>query len=597
MSTLRKWGQVSPKKYVTAFLIISFFYTPIAPVFGAPSTEVNTAEQEISTDAPSETENLGSPEGVSLSSSVSEGSLDVSRNQFSNGHYNDVDQLTGTYNFEIPIVIPPGRNGMQPQLGLQYNSQPQTETSVVGYGWNLPIPFIERINRRGADRMFSDTDFYSSLTGELASTSATAYRSKVDTGEFVIYEFSGNKWTATTSQGVVYKFGYSSTTRQDHPSNQATTSKWLLEEMRDRNGNFVTYTYYKNGGQIYPEKITYTHSTSTTGIFEISFTRESRTDTATSSASGFQVVTRERIAEIITKVNGTWARKYKLEYTNPEHRYRSLLSSVTEYGRADDGSTTTKPAYRFNYQESGQKGWATDTGWVPPVYFAESTYISLGTLIGDVNADGRPDLLHSLLDTGGVNEKGVYVNTGSASSSGWALHAGWTYPWGPYFTENDTVNPFFIADLNADGYDDFIYNGTSSRYVYINTKQGWATSTTQWVLPTSFKNSSGTVSARVVDVNGDGLPDILKSDTNGNIRESYLNNGSGWATSTVWLSPQNFASSTIDLGVIFIELNGDGLPDILRSYRDTTKTPEELVNTPPSGFFILIFFFIYRIFG
>ena len=43
----------------------------------------------------------------------------------------------------LPLDIPPGRNGLQPDVTLDYNSQ-RTQDSIVGYGWQLSIPYIQR---------------------------------------------------------------------------------------------------------------------------------------------------------------------------------------------------------------------------------------------------------------------------------------------------------------------------------------------------------------------------------------------------------------------------------------------------------------------
>src|SRR5205823_679465 len=81
-----------------------------------------------------------------------------------------VDKTTGALVETLQLAIPPGRNGLQPDLALVYNSQ-RLEESVVGYGWTVNVPYIERINRRGTNNLYSDDYFNSSLSGELASTS------------------------------------------------------------------------------------------------------------------------------------------------------------------------------------------------------------------------------------------------------------------------------------------------------------------------------------------------------------------------------------------------------------------------------------------
>src|SRR5215471_7582835 len=52
------------------------------------------------------------------------------------------DLHTGTGNFTIPIALPPGRNGFQPQLSLGYSTG--NGNGPFGLGWSLSIPGVSR---------------------------------------------------------------------------------------------------------------------------------------------------------------------------------------------------------------------------------------------------------------------------------------------------------------------------------------------------------------------------------------------------------------------------------------------------------------------
>jgi Salmonella virulence plasmid 65kDa B protein len=47
------------------------------------------------------------------------------------------DLFTGTGNFSIPLALPPGRNGFQPQMSLVFSTG--NGNSPFGLGWS-PIP-------------------------------------------------------------------------------------------------------------------------------------------------------------------------------------------------------------------------------------------------------------------------------------------------------------------------------------------------------------------------------------------------------------------------------------------------------------------------
>ena len=97
------------------------------------------------------------------------------------------DSVSGALVYTYPLVIPPGRNGVQPNLTLSYNSQSSDNSSLFGYGWSLNIPFIERLPKTGIEHLYDGSDeyFYSSLSGELATTTVnTEYEPRVENGDF-----------------------------------------------------------------------------------------------------------------------------------------------------------------------------------------------------------------------------------------------------------------------------------------------------------------------------------------------------------------------------------------------------------------------------
>src|SRR5437588_11207634 len=57
------------------------------------------------------------------------------------------DLFTGTGNFTVPIALPPGRNGFQPQLNLVYSTG--NGNGPFGLGWSLSIPGVSRKTSKG----------------------------------------------------------------------------------------------------------------------------------------------------------------------------------------------------------------------------------------------------------------------------------------------------------------------------------------------------------------------------------------------------------------------------------------------------------------
>jgi hypothetical protein len=164
-------------------------------------------------------------------------------------------------------------------------------------------------------------------TFKLASDGSSTYGPKIENGTFRTYErkSSGAYWEVTDKHGTIYKFGTSTSARQDGPDTPSHIYRWMLEEVRDTNGNYISYSYDKHLGQLYPTSITYTGNGTTPGIFAIDFTREARSDYATSSKAGFDIGSHYRITQIKASVNGNWVRKYDLGYTTGDNTGRSIL--------------------------------------------------------------------------------------------------------------------------------------------------------------------------------------------------------------------------------------------------------------------------------
>ena len=494
----------------------------------------------------------------------------------------ETDGSTGALIYTFPLTIPPGRNNFQPDLKLIYNNQSNDNSNLFGYGWSVNIPYIERMSKEGVNNLYSENYFNSSLSGELEDISLSdghhgTYGAKVDNGDFLKYEYSTNNyWLVTDKKGTVYKFGYNAGARQDDPDDSSHAFKWMLEEIRDTNNNYIKYEYYKNSGQIYPSKIKYTGYDTTDGIFEIEFLRESRNDDLQSFKTGFEVSTCYRINEIKAKVSGTWVRKYELAYDTGDNGIRSMLETITEIGQDEQSNTITLPANNFTYQTK-TKSWTEDENYtVPDIFTGQSNAVDTGARLADVNGDGLADIIRSQDLYNGNYIKKVYINQGNGI--GWSEDTNYTIP--VYFVvSNGYDNGARLVDVNGDGLTDIVYSlycsSTLTDVVYINQGDGtgWEEDT-NWSVPVPFTSCGvgSDTGARLSDVNGDGLVDILYSRLNyyEQLEEQVFINkgdGTGWAEDANWTIPEAFLTSGGgDFGVRLFDVNGDGLTDLVRGY-------------------------------
>ena len=119
-----------------------------------------------------------------------------------------------------------------------------------------------------------------------------------------------------------------------------------------------------------------------------------------------------------------------------------------------------------------------------------------------------------------------------------------------------------VADVNGDGFTDFLKSKGSSSWVYL-TKMGLIfTASSTFTPPTEFVNENGVDrGVQLLDVNGDGLDDVVKS--NERERTTWLNTGGGWELSSQWSVPAAFIDENEKQGVTFAEIDGDGLIDVV----------------------------------
>lgn len=500
----------------------------------------------------------------------------------------------GSFSYELPLTLPPGRDEMWFDLKLVYSSNDRSNLSPYGYGWSDNIPYVERINRKGANKLYTEDLFRSTFDGELKATSTSAghigYGALVEQGDFRQYVFVDESyWEVVDKEGTVFTFGSATTSQVVNTASTTQVARWMLEKIEDTNGNSVEFTYYKDSNALYPYKINYTEHASTPGIYEVEFLRESRTDIATSSAWAFPVVSNYRIDEIQVKVNGSWERKYELAYTTGDNEYRSMLSSVTESGKDILGATTTLPATTFTYSAS-TPDWTIDESWYLPTSFIDNRD-DYGSRAADFNGDGRVDILRSEID-GTVRI--LYENE---LNGAWSTTTPSTpFPYAVDFYHNDRGDR--TIDINGDGFSDILPSGN---YAYLNTTEGesFPQETSDWDNPMYFSEitccRTGTSDdysqdegGRIFDLNGDGLPDLAQGyrdsplSTYEGISDVYLNNGTGWDATTTngWLLPDELffawhlpsvTPHKVDYGARVADLNGDGLLDVFLAHEKATS--------------------------
>ncbi len=481
-----------------------------------------------------------------------------------------VGEFTGASIYDYPIALPAGRNGMTPAVQLTYNSQDSSHDNIVGYRWSLNTYSIKRLNKKGVENLYNRNDFaiYSPAgSGELVATQLTdgahgQYGQKVESS-FAKYEFlNDNTWLITDKQGAQYKFGLTDESRQFDPDDPSRIYQWMLEEIRDRNDNFIRYTYFKLDNSIYPKTIHYTGHGTEDGVFEVRFlpfanneTGDARPDPYFGYEKGFRTDTKYLVTGIEIYAEENLRREYKLQHTNIDPIVKQTIQQIQEIGYSNDGQVTSLPPTRFEYTPSDVR-WEETTDYMPTWTF-EHCYHECGGAYKiyewDMNGNGIHDFEFSDSSSSSSSRKRAV----SDLNGGWKYEDA-TYPDPGYYPSNGIPNiPKKAIDFNGDVRADIIrsYIGlnssrTSSQYYSsINLFNGSNYQDTIKVAMGAYGPGKPDNGASLADLNGDGLTDIIQSryaywggnqPPYGEVQEKTCLNNQGQACSltSLWEAPE-----------------------------------------------------------
>lgn len=94
----------------------------------------------------------------------------------------DVDANMGAMSTSVAIELPPGFEGITPELALRYSSS--AGSGEVGYGWSLPLSSIERMRMRGLPVYDDSDEIVIDGAGELVRTeisgNSAVYRARFE---------------------------------------------------------------------------------------------------------------------------------------------------------------------------------------------------------------------------------------------------------------------------------------------------------------------------------------------------------------------------------------------------------------------------------
>lgn len=517
---------------------------------------------------------------------------------------------TGAANYDIPIAVPPGLQGIEPKLFLSYNSQDPNQ--IAGVGWSLKgLSSVTRcpqtrpqdnaltaVNYTATDRYCLDGKRLMAVSGVEGGDGAE-YRTEVDTLQQVKSfgrvgaspAYGPAQFTVKTKDGLVMEYGTSADSRILATGLNAVRV-WALKKVSDAKGNYLVVNYVNDtaAGEYYPSSIQYTGNDQITPALSpqstVWFEYEKRPDSIQKYFAGYGVKSTVRVKSIRTTTAGVTGNimVYSLAYGVSPTSQRSRLESIQQC----TGAGQCLPATRITWDTNGtsKNTYGSVRGFTTAGYFEDSNALPLNNynkLVGDLNSDGLDDIVALGVAT--------YFNDGQGKYVGRAWQGD-----GLFIELYETILASFVRDMDGDGLADLVvvrgkawyrdgppstYPQTISVDVYKNVDGNGKYSRSEWAhyaaalsAPPYFKILD------VADFDGDGRPDLIVLNdvaldcdwcSSAHALDVYVfkNTGSGFNMVKQQLSGTNFPG----LVVFSADINGDGRADIVLAHGSVPDGP------------------------
>jgi hypothetical protein len=128
------------------------------------------------------------------------------------------------------------------------------------------------------------------------------------------------------------------------------------------------------------------------------------------------------------------------------------------------------------------------------------------------------------------------------------------------FADISQMSSVAIADVNGDGIPDVIISDSrgSAAGVRVLLNDGHGSLAADQSYPSETGAGVGPVSVSVADINGDGKPDLVTANGRDGSVSVLINNGDG-----TFAAPVTYAAGTDPVAVAVGDVNGDGFPDLV----------------------------------
>ncbi len=450
---------------------------------------------------------------------------------------------TGQATYDIPIMAPPGTNGMAPTLAISYNSE--MPDGILGRGWNIRgLSVITRVSKDiYHDVITPNTKKGIALNGTdvyaLDGTRIILPHLENDNFSYITLTSDGY-FTVETKQGLKMKYG---STTDSKLILGTVTLAWYLSEIRDQYDNYISYIYYNQNKEVAIKEIQYSGAQPYNSV---KFYYDIRSDKTTHWLAGNALPSTLLLREIEINSEGNFIKNYQFKYG---FNSQTFLNEVSETGSDYLKLNSTFFKYGDNITSPNEVSVT-----IPKNVSNADLMIYAEYRVGDFNGDGKSDLLAFEYDQIFLNgsrhytgNRKLYLNNNDGSTFT-EINLSILSNFYPY-PLNDFSSSFYPGSVQSS------YYGPRSSYVNVSPDPNTHNSNF-YAGP-----SPGQIGMQVADFDGDGKDDIVIASTSSGhtIFTVYYSTGSDFSPNVA----NRFVLLDAADPAFLADVDGDGVPEAI----------------------------------
>ncbi|WP_108246747.1 RHS repeat-associated core domain-containing protein [Muricauda brasiliensis] len=444
---------------------------------------------------------------------------------------------SGAVNYTVPIDIPPGLNGIQPEVSLDFDSQ--TGNGLAGWGWNLSgISVITRIpstkfHDNQIDPVDFDLDDRFALDGQRLIVKKGTYG--VAGSEYQTEQYSNLKIVAYGSNPIsqvegpeYFKVFYpdGSIGYYGNNANSRSATDYAITYWENPQGNRISYEYLSSNNTLRISKIKYGSIGESAPINEIEFKYTWRKFNEMAYVGGVQFARTHLLRTINVFGNGRKQyRKYYLGHADYTHLRYQRLSSIYQYNSDDSENRHINFTYDGISISTGggdydlKTSYFNENGGVAQIDISDIEQRNAEVVSLDFTGNGKMDFfVYPTMGSDAKKKLWLYDNIQSSINFSDAINVGSfleVFPVNWLNQNNQLMNSQGLAIVKNSGNDQVDFEVRTT----ISTGPITTAYTKTWSAPTykpenyqlNGNPSVNRVPLRYVsgDFDGDGLSDII----------------------------------------------------------------------------------------